>query len=1708
MPIYEYQGQQYDISTEDPNEAKTKILSFLEKGKSPKKKTSIIDDASSKLFDTAQDLLVKTPSFLAGGVAGAISDITGSEDAGVVRDIYFDKVKELSDKRRERESNLDRGEGGKVVGALAQIPFYLTPMGAGAMIGSSGASTGEDLVREGASPEQALSGAGFDMASAAAMYALGPLTNVTGRLANAGVQAGINVAQEAGINRPMQNVIRENADLPRLPEMGWGDYAAAAVPGAVFGAISPKKGKPGETPLPDETPKIDPDKIWVTRQEAKLRTVEAQTLVLSKQIDSIRPRSDGTYSEAQFKMIQDLEAKKADKEAEASSIKKNIAAYNEPSVAEKVDALSVEDILGKEDLAEIDFNEKVRKFSSDSGSEIGGVSHLKGIIEELQAVYIMYGPEAGEALLLDRASRAPESSGFSDEIRTKGFLDELNTELSRRAIDFHRKVGSNTTATTSKQRGSWTPFESSEEPRPDESNAPGIHEPQPRKGKLGFTKFIREKIDPDFDDPRHKQPPPPIDEGLTLSEWAVKDDGIDPFGKPPEDSRELAIYNQKRVELERAGIIETPIGNPTTTGRNPTHRIVGTEISYIKNPDDSLSPVETPVLSPEGRYKGREFRSSEKANNFVKRLEGQVESMKKRYDKLREAFDSGTTIWNSETRTTMPVTEDVLTKAESDYIDARNRLGRYRSKDMGWREDKVSKPQITETFSLDDDANKTVEQVKQDRIDAGLDPLPQPPRGPGFKQRGSIDLFASNEKGKSEDVRQVARRLKNPEFDRFVDVTNFRSPEEMWAEMKEPWVKDWGGVLNKAERAMFGFQQFAEAVKRKAPLVWEQAKLIRRAENQEVEAKRLIWHGKNSDSSWKFGPVRKMKHVTDPDSMETLLPSLSDNDKIVLTEFLTKNSNERVRHTKADMSGLTDLQKKAVKIIQDFYDSVHSIGGTKYRNGYVHAVRQGDFAVGITTSKGDMVHVEPAPTKQIAEKMKAYLEKQGYNTTDIIDFKQEEGNPIGDSYSTVKDTLESLRDRLPDVDAGEALRAMDAAQQFMADNSTPGKHNLRASLYSGYKGTSLFKGRKQNAEDFFNSFKNYLDEVAAQTKKNQLGADTARFWENDFGRKLKENFPNQYDTAMYLNDVAMNKNQDFYFKNSKGDEVPIIKSFDDKARKVIDDFVSRQVVAIGENLYNKGLVKDFNPFYYPEVPILDRSIGLAAQLFYIRTLTSRPAFWAGQFLSSPFAARQFLKEGTVLDTLVAQGKAWGTIMTGGDKEFSNFYNDIKQGRDTIRPQFIVDINRVPIVEDKEHPTLNKVFMWGTGQEQAGIADAASRYFTLAMAYHFYKDMGLSGTKLKENAIALTENTMQMYNRANSPPILNKLGIVGQNIAPLQKYGLGQLENLIGDIRYMMDQPGTAGKLRGALPALSTLMVTMIMGGTTGISLLTEYEMVRYLTVFLADKLLGKDLSKAWPSAIENMMKHQNWLQQGVQATYEGLGTSKQFAKDASTHGIPSAMTGHDIGSSLRFNPYVGESVLKQSWSPIENFPIVKQAIDLAGVGFTKVRKHTGGNVDEAEERKADLSLQLLVGQNYLVDKLKYNSDNRPFVPGGGRSYGQVVQTPEEQIGQLIGSPTLSTAKDRKVVELMDRDQKKLAQKRQDAIDLITDGYLAGDKEKTNKAIELALGAEMTKEQIMRGVKASIVQRNKTRLDAMTTNRHGIPHSTEQKRKYIERLQYE
>jgi len=663
---------------------------------------------------------------------------------------------------------------------------------------------------------------------------------------------------------------------------------------------------------------------------------------------------------------------------------------------------------------------------------------------------------------------------------------------------------------------------------------------------------------------------------------------------------------------------------------------------------------------------------------------------------------------------------------------------------------------------------------------------------------------------------------------------------------------------------------------------------------------------------------------------------------------------------------------------------------------------------------------------------------------------------------------------------------MDDGLTQVSKNPDIGRHREHYTGLSGFQGTRLFKGRLDNANEFFKSMEHYAQTSAAQHKKVELIREQNKFWDNPDGRVLREKYPNQAETSDFMFDVAMNKDQKYGWTESV-----------DKFRDGVDNMYVTM-----RNKAREKLGKEPDLLYYPEVPILDRATGMGAQLFYISALTTRPGFWIGQALTSPFAMRQFLKEGSLADTFVAQGKGWGTVMTGGDAGWKAFIKDMANQSDSLHPQFINEINTLPGLSKIGSQRLDTIVQVITGQKPAGMADSFSRYTVAAMAYHHYKNMGMKGDQLAANVRRMVDDTMVMYDREHSPSVFNKMGLVGQNIAPLQKYGLAQLENLIGDLKFIAQKPEGMSTIRAMAPAISTMLTTMIMAGSIGLPLLMEYEMLRAGFV-AASKFAGWDDVEDYvpKSVLESMMTNDNILTNLVASGYEGVGFSEETSKDLATHGVLSTATGFDIGSSMRFNPYAPQPDMEGKVSPIAAFPVVKFMADLGGVAATKLRKHTAGDVTEAEDRQATLKVQPIVGMRAGLDAALFDAGERDVVPGGGRGYAQVEQTPKEQLGMLIGSKPLDTAQKTMALEIETKAEKKRALQKQKAIDLITDGISGDNDAKLEKGYEMAIRAGMTQKQIKEQIKSVMHERRTPRWEDRYTNSKGQVKSTQQKQRF-------
>lgn len=1671
---------------------------------------------------------------------GGIGGLVGAED---FRDAMFEGYTERSEalQKRDETEGVDRGELGKVFQAVGEVPAYLSPVTAAGMIGAGALNTGGDLVRAGASSGHAIAGTMADAGSSAAMLALGPFANLSGRASNALLQGGLNVAQEAGINHPVQNAIRSSAGVQSLPDMTSGDYAAAFVPGAAMGAAFVKP-RPAGQPTPEVDPTLtetrmpsigDLDSNFVTQKKAVITSIEKQIQKL--QLQQAELASNGPMSEKQFKFYQSLQEQIDFKEAEIRKEAGILSKYEKGDKATQ----STEEL--KQAIAELDISQRV------GVGDTATTNKQKG----------SWTPFAGEEPRPDDSDAPgvrPDKTdfAFSEDGTSGGRFDELRSEIR-----------------TKWSRGKNEPIKSYEARIDKLAEAALARERVQQSQQPDDLDLSRAGILRNFSKSEKRSTPPPktvksmeyelnkargflaaIERRMLGEKQASEGETV--MGKQQEDTG-----NGRTVYTDKDGKKIVSYDSDQGKANLLVDKIARLEeaLAKAKRTENSLAGVGNEEAIRNTTVKGKgQFASKDSTDPIdPKRVVGESLSDLKSFGDLKSQKSILGSMFENilGTRTSWQNSEAAnLVRGGYSLKDVFSSIARTRGVKQGTEGEvpllyyeKTGDTGYIGRFDIPESLQKTgvgraIWKVVKQELGGNKFYLMSEPDAVGFwKKMGfKVDTKSQESAGKDDTIAmsmgmsnpfankeagmwtpfQIARDTnekraraiaKSVDLDQNIDVTKLFSAKEILERNGDVMEDSSGSTLSKIEREFSGRGQFVEANKRAQPIVWEMAKRLKAAKDNEIRNKRSWWSGDASKLAAKaFGPFMKLSHYDDPQTPAHVKLASTNKDRVAISEYMQLAQKEHVNHIQKDSQSLTEGQRKvldaynnlspfqqsSVKVFTTMLEQIRKTRAIPYLAGFIPHVRKGDFAVYIKTSQGDPAHLETFTSKTTADAWIKQAKEKGYDVSDIVDFKTPEGQTLAESFGLVRDIMDSLNSNDPKRQVW-INKIMDDTMEKVSRNPDIGKHREHFTGLSGFMGTKLFKNRLDNANDFFKSMEEYAQSSAAQHKKVEIIRAKNQFWDNPAGRQLREKFPNQAETADFLVDVAMNKDQKYGWTDSV-----------DRIRTRVDEMYTKMHQSV-----RTKLGKDPELLYYPEVPILDRVTGAGAQVFYISALTTRPGFWIGQALTSPFAIRQFLKEGTIADTLVSQGKGWGTVMTGGDAEWKAFVKDMANQSDSVHPQFINEINTLPGLSKMGSLKLDKLVEIVTGQRPAGMADAVSRYTVAAMAFHHYKKLGLSGEQLASNVRSAVDNTMVMYDREHSPSVFNKMGLVGQNIAPLQKYGIAQLENLIGDLKFIAQRPEGMSTIRAMAPAISTLMTTMIMAGSVGLPLLMEYEMLRAAFVGVSKFFGWDDVEDFVPgSVLEMMLTNENILTTLVAAGYEGVGMEEEAAKNAATHGVLSAATGYDIGSSLRFNPYAPGADQNGQVSALSAFPVIKFIADIGSIAGTKIRKHTAGDVTEAEDRNATIKVQPFVGSRALLDATLFDAGDREYVPGGTRGYAQVEQTPQEQIGMLIGAKPLETAKKNAALQVELKHDKKVAALKQKAVDLLVDGLLHDNDDKIEKAYSMAIRAEMTPKQLKEQVQSVMHERRTPRWEDRFQNRKGQVKSTQQKQRFERADRYE
>ncbi len=795
--------------------------------------------------------------------------------------------------------------------------------------------------------------------------------------------------------------------------------------------------------------------------------------------------------------------------------------------------------------------------------------------------------------------------------------------------------------------------------------------------------------------------------------------------------------------------------------------------------------------------------------------------------------------------------------------------------------------------------------------------------------------------------------------------------------------------------------------------------------------------------------VTFLEHVMSGKAPLLLLKFASDADVSAVQKVFIDNFNKGINH-KDNLTGFTPKQKVLAEALANHLDRMRKdvnddrkargMPMLPYRKGWIPSVRTGDFFGFVTDKFGDIVHMERFKSQYEA---KLWAKKVGDEfKIDILDGK---GSMTGVEGSMIEMIQREMAERLGMEDAQDTMKL---GQSVYA---TKTHHDMYRSGISGYLGSRWGLSEAGNVQDFRDAMMKGTEEFANAHQRaviNNATGEVMRRLQNEVkDPRQADNFQNAYDNATTLLDSALNRHGEDAAK------------WERRVRNFVDTVIAKSINGLSEV---RGKTAD----WYPKVGILDRTLGISSQLFYISALTVRPGFWAAQLLASPQAFRQVFKEAGPLEASTSIGKGLMTAMFGGDNNFKDAVWKIANSRDTFHPQFINEINTLPGIGRAGSRKLKTFMEWGTGQKPAAKADSLSRYLTFAVMYQHYKGQGLRGDALAQRAADATETTMVMYNNPYKAPVFQKAGLIGQGIAPLTTFPMAQWGLLMADLKNAAPRKfGGTGKVS---PLVVTALTSMMMGGAISLPLLVEWEI---LSSMAGD---DEDGERRIPSLRRKFLEleNNNTKVLGMDAKTAMLGGITKMA-DASAKAV-GLSEGFDIGQGVRWNQIISKSLTGEA-DAIDLFPAISFATQVASAMKIIADSMTTDTVTETEKLRAMQKLSVLVGQKAVIEFMQGYNDRKMNASGiTGRAAKETSDA--DVIASAVGSMSISSRleNERMKFPMAERRQAKEAAQRFGT--LAAEAGMRGDVEKVQKAVMRIL-REDPKANVASIIKKIIVDKN-------------------------------
>lgn len=865
-------------------------------------------------------------------------------------------------------------------------------------------------------------------------------------------------------------------------------------------------------------------------------------------------------------------------------------------------------------------------------------------------------------------------------------------------------------------------------------------------------------------------------------------------------------------------------------------------------------------------------------------------------------------------------------------------------------------------------------------------------------------------------------------------------------------VRDLGWVSTKIAANAFGSPQLVNILKQ-SPVIRAVYQAIRNADTEASRIVKSLMEGVTSMKDWEGKAIKKgfittLKKFQDVDSPAIAMQRLKNSDFAALEQVFRKGFDEGLEYPQAlakygDM--LNDEQRHAFTVFSELftkqYEEVVKLQqqmGKKNilpkRKGWYPAVRKGDFHVQMSVN-GVPVYRQHVRTAAEAERLAKLANESGkFKGLEVEHGKTNDTRIEAEQRDWLSTAIMMELQKRGERTGLEAVEAL--LDKIYTKGGKLGKHHEQRMNILGYKGTEIFGDVNERGLSFKDAIDSSVKEYAGSLRKMMISRNTDQILKTPEG--LDQTHPNTMEVANLMRDMATSQ------VDSR------LSSFDKMVNNTFD------------TIFQKVFGRE------SRLPVYERISGLMTHLFYMTTLTMKPAFWIGQALTSPTSIRHILREANTASALISAGKGTMNLFRPSE-EFAKCVHWLSQNTETFHPQFANELTSFKMPELlKEGSLANKVVNTITGEIPSQAADSFSRYWTAAMMFEHYKSKGLTGKQLYNAVANATDTTMVQYGQRYRAPYLKKLGIVGEAMAPLHTFSQAQWGNLVADLKLAVE------KGHNVKPLVATFLTTIMLGGVIGAPLVAEYEIIR--------KALG--LEDELPSVIE-------WASSN----------NSRFL----THGVLS-YSGFDLGSTMRWNPIVSGMVEGNS-TIADLFPAAKFAGKTVGNLATFAKAKAGGDVSEAEYRAAVLGIVPKGPLTGLVEDVKFGATERAMVPTGGRGYGLVPQTDAERAAAYMGTRTMESALESKQYGLLTEADRRRSKDVQKQIDIATDALKNGDTKAYANALEELGNLGVKPDSVKSQIESAIANRSRGLLERFALGATGKGTSYEQQRKLQNIMEY-